>query len=290
MNRTPSTDEAKAEEFERHRSLLFGVAYRMLGTVTDAEDAVQEAFLRFRQADGVHSPRSFLVRTVTNLCLDQLKSAREHREQYIGPWLPEPLETSLSPQEQVLMGESISMAFLVIMESLSPLERAVYLLREVFSYEYEEIAGMIGRSEAACRQLHHRARAHVIERRPRFPVEPEAHQRAVERFLMAIGTGDLHGLEALLAEDVGLWSDGGGKAAAATRPLFGREKVASFLIGVSRGYDPERMTVEIAQVNGAAAVVVRERGQTIIVYAFDVEGEHLKALRIMRNPDKLARI
>ncbi|MCK6577492.1 MAG: RNA polymerase sigma-70 factor [Anaerolineae bacterium] len=290
MTDPSAADAEKAAEFEHHRSLLFGVAYRMLGTVGDAEDVVQEAFLRFRQADEVHSPRPFLVRIVTNLSLDVLKSAREQRETYIGPWLPEPLETALSPQEQMLMGESISMAFLVLMESLSPLERAVYLLREVFSYEYEDIAQMIGRGESACRQLYHRAKAHVSERRPRFAVAPEAHQRVVEQFLTAVGSGDLHRLEMLLAEDVRLWSDGGGKVTAATRPLTGAATVAEFLIGISRGYDPARMTTEIVQVNGSAALLIREGGRAIVVFTFDTDGERLTALRLIRSPDKLIRL
>lgn len=280
-------DDARSAEFEEHRGLLFAVAYRMLGTATDAEDVVQEAFLRYRKVEDVRTPKQFLVKTVTRLCLDQLKSAREQREHYVGPWLPEPIETSVSPQEQIVMSESISMAFLVLLESLSPLERAVYLLREVFSYEYGEIATITGRSETAVRQVFHRAQTHIVERRPRFTVAPEQHRQVVERFMMAIGMGDLDSLQDLLTEDVALWSDGGGKRAAATRPLYGREAVIRFLMGLRRGYVPERMGVDIRQVNGREAFVLIEDGKITSVFNFEIENDRVRVLHIIRNPDKL---
>ena len=280
------TSDIRTQEFETHRGLLFGVAYRMLGSAVDAEDMVQEAFLRFQNAQNVRTPRHYLVTTVTHLCLDQLKSAREKREQYVGTWLPEPIETSLSPQESVLMSESISLAFLVLLESLSPLERAVYLLREVFSYEYSEIAEMMGRSEAACRQVFHRAQTHIVEHRPRFPVTPEQHERIVQRFLTAINLGDIDSLNKLLAEDVTLAGDGGGKAAVVPHPLLGRVAVARMMMGLRRQVD-EHFRFEIRHINGSSALLVFMDDQINSVFAFDVQGDHVSRIHVIRNPDKL---
>lgn len=281
------TDDALTEVFESHRGLLFGVAYRMLGSATDAEDIVQESFLRFRQAEEVRLPKPFLVTTVTRLCLDQMKSAREQREQYFGSWLPEPVETELSPQEQVIMSESISMAFMVLLESLTPVERAVYLLREVFNYEYGEIATIVGKSETACRQVFHRAKSHVVENRPRYEVTPDAHRRVVEQFMTAVAMGDLDGIRGLLAEDIQLVSDGGGKASVVNRPLSGKDVVGKFMWTLGRGYKPEYMAFEVRQVNGEDAFLLLEHGVVTTLIHFENDGERIHAIRTMRNPDKL---
>src|SRR6185503_11756907 len=228
------------EQFEEYRSLLFAIAYRMLGSAMEAEDIVQEAYLRYcaTPPESIRTLKSFLTTIVHHLCLDHLKSAQTRRESYIGPWLPEPVITSdgaslLSPLRQITDRESISMAFLVLLESLSPLERAVFLLREVFDYAYADIAQITGRDEAACRQLFSRAKKHISDHRPRFPASPEAHAKMVGRFMEACLAGDMDGLMSLLAEDVTVWSDGGGKVAAAARqPIQGRYEVARGLIGI----------------------------------------------------------
>src|SRR5215475_10067341 len=230
----------QTDPFEDYRSLLFALAYRMLGSAMEAEDIVQEAYLRYRatQPQSIRTLKSLLTTIVHHLCVDQLKSAQARRETYIGPWLPEPVITGdgaslLSPLRQITDRESISMAFLVLLESLSPLERAVFLLREVFDYEYAEIAQITERDEAACRQLFSRAKKHISEHRPRFPASPEAHAKMVGRFMEACTAGDMDGLMSLLAEDVTVWSDGGGKVpAAALRPVQGRENVARAVISL----------------------------------------------------------
>ena len=233
---------ARIEDFERHRSLLFSIAYRMLGSVADAEDVVQEAYLRWQQAPEaeVRSPRSYLSTVVTRLSIDRLRSARARREEYVGPWLPEPLVSERAEEVAVLdeLGESLSTAFLVVLESLNPVERAVFLLREVFDYDYEEISRILGKSEDNCRQIAHRARQSVAARRPRFERSPEQEERLSRQFLEACMSGDMEGLISLLSEDVTLWSDGGGKVAAAPYPIYGPERVARFLLGVLRTVPP----------------------------------------------------
>jgi RNA polymerase sigma-70 factor, ECF subfamily len=285
------------DPFEEYRSLLFALAYRMLGSVMEAEDIVQEAYLRYRATppESIRTLKSFLTTIVHNLCINHLKSAREQRENYVGPWLPEPIITGdgaslLSPLRQITDRESISMAFLVLLESLSPLERAVFLLREVFDYEYADIAQITGRNEAACRQLFSRAKKHIIEHRPRFPASPEAHAKMVDRFIQACITGDMDGLMSLLAEDVTIWSDGGGKVSAAARhPLQGRETVARAIIGyLSRA--PEGTTVEVIEANGLPALLARVKGQIFSVFTLEVEGDVIRAVRNVVNPDKLAHL
>src|SRR5436853_3433229 len=221
----------------------------MLGIAMEAEDIVQEAYLRYRATppESIRTLKSFLTTIVHHLCLDHLKSAQARRENYVGPWLPEPIITGdgaslLSPLRQITDRESISMAFLVLLESLSPLERAVFLLREVFDYEYPEIAGITGRDEAACRQLFSRAKKHIKEHRPRFPASPEAHAKMVGRFMEAWIAGNMDGLTILLAEDVTVWSDGGGKVSGAARqPIQGRDCVARAMI-VNAAHAPEGTT------------------------------------------------
>jgi RNA polymerase sigma-70 factor (ECF subfamily) len=285
------------DPFEEYRSLLFAIAYRMLGSAMEAEDIVQEAYLRYRATppESIRTLKSLLTTIVHHLCMDHLKSAREQRETYVGPWLPEPIITGdgaslLSPLRQITDRESISMAFLVLLESLSPLERAVFLLREVFDYAYADIAQIIGRDEAACRQLFSRAKKHISEHRPRFPASPEAHANMVGRFMEACIAGDLDGLMSLLAEDVTAYTDGGGKVSGALpHPIQGRDAVARGILGIlSRA--PEGTTVEVIEANGLPALLVRVKGQIFSVLTLEVEGEFIRALRSIANPDKLAHL
>ena len=281
--------------FEEYRSLLFAIAYRMLGSAMEAEDIVQEAYLRYRATppESIRTLKSFLTTIVHHLCMDHLKSAQARRETYVGPWLPEPIITGdgaslLSPLRQITDRESISMAFLVLLESLSPLERAVFLLREVFDYEYAEIAQITGRNEAACRQLFSRAKKHIRDHRPRFPASPKAHAEIVDRFMEACIAGDMDGLMSLLAEDVTVWSDGGGKVSGAARhPIQGRDKVARGIVGL-RSRAPEGTTFEVIEANGLPALLVRVKGQIVSVLTLEVEGDLICAVRNVANPDKLA--
>ncbi|MGH2690390.1 MAG: RNA polymerase sigma factor SigJ, partial [Actinomycetota bacterium] len=229
------------EVFAGLRPLLFSIAYRMLGSVTDAEDMVQEAFLRWdRVPDGeVASPKAYLSAVVTRLCIDHLRSARVAREAYVGPWLPDPILTAAadpgtSGEDRALLADSLSMAFLVLLESLSPVERAVFLLRETFGYDYAEIATIVGRSEANCRQIAVRARKQLEARRPRFAASPETRDEITGRFVHAAETGDMGALLDLLSDDIVLWSDGGGKVRAARNPVLGAANVARLLLGLVR--------------------------------------------------------
>ena len=287
----------QSDPFEEYRSLLFAMAYRMLGSAMEAEDIVQEAYLRYRATppESIRTLKSFLTTIVHNLCIDYLRSAQVQRENYVGPWLPEPVITGdgtalMSPLRQIIDRESISMAFLVLLESLSPLERAVFLLREVFDYEYAEIAQITGRDEAACRQLCSRARKHISNNRPRFPASPEAHSKMVSHFMEACIAGDIDGLMSLLAEDVTAWIDGGGKVTVAGRqPVQGRDNVARGIIKhLSRV--PEGMTVEVIEANGLAALLVRAKGQVTSLVTLEVEGNLIRAVRTVVNPDKLAHL
>jgi RNA polymerase sigma-70 factor, ECF subfamily len=287
----------QTDPFEEYRSLLFAMAYRMLGSAMEAEDIVQEAYLRYRATppESIRTLKSFLTTIVYHLCMDHLKSAQVWRENYVGPWLPEPIITDeraslLSPLHQITSRESISMAFLVLLESLSPLERAVFLLREVFDYEYSEITQITGRSEAACRQLFRRAKKHIRDKRPRFPASPEAHEKMVGRFMEACLAGDIDGLMSLLAEDVMVWTDGGGKVSGAARhPIQGRDKVARGLMGLLPR-TPEGTTVEMIEVNGLPALVFRIMGQIAGVLTLEVEGGFIRAIHNVANPDKLAHL
>jgi RNA polymerase sigma-70 factor, ECF subfamily len=246
----------QTEDFERHRSLLFSIAYRMLGSVTDAEDMVQEAYLRWREVPEaeVRSPKSYLSAVVTRLSIDRLRSTRVQREEYVGPWLPEPLVSNRAEEgaDLVEFDETLSMAFLVVLESLNPVERAVFLLREVFDYDYEEISRIVDKSEANCRQIARRARSAVAARRPRFERSPEQEERLTRRFVETCTSGDMKGLLELLSEEVTLWSDGGGKVAAAPYPIHGPERVVRFLLGVLRTVPPG-FSVRPAWVNGGRA-------------------------------------
>jgi RNA polymerase sigma-70 factor (ECF subfamily) len=272
---------------------LFSIAYRMLGSATEAEDIVQDAYLRYQATppEQITSPKALLTTIVTRLCLDHLKSARVQRETYIGPWLPEPVLTdtneSTAPAKQAELHDSLSIAFLTLLEDLSPLERAVFLLHEVFDYDYREIAPMVGRDEAACRQLVTRAKKHIAEHRPRFKPSPEAHRQILSQFLQATRTGDLDGFMQLLSKDVVLSVDGGGKArGAATHTLRGPEAVAQFLLATPRilGQD---YRADLAEVNGEPAVIIRSEGTVVVVLSVSVDEGRISEVRAMGNPDKL---
>ncbi len=288
------------ESFETYRAYLFAIAYRMLGSAMDAEDMVQETYLRYQATppETIRSPKAFLTTILTRLCVDQLQLARRKRETYLGPWLPEPLITADTgdtvemgnPEERVDRYESISLAFLMLLEELQPIERAVFLLREVFDYEYAEIAAFLGKSEAACRQSFSRAKKHLGDRRPRFPVSPETHRQMLSMFLQAVQAGDMNGLVNLLAEDVTLWTDGGGKVkGAATRPIVGRAAVARFTLGAVR-LAPEEYRVEIAEVNRQPALIMRTGEQAYLVLTIEVAAQQIRAIRVIANPEKLARV
>ena len=282
--------------FQSHRRQLFAVAYRMLGSASDAEDVVQDAWLRYAAAQpaDVRSPQAYLTTIVTRLCLDRLKSARAAREEYVGPWLPEPLLTDerLQPDQSLALAESVTLAFMVLLETLTPEERAVFLLREVFDHEYAEIATMLEMTPANCRQLFHRAKAHIADRRPRFRDAVEEKRPLVGRFVNALRNADPEALTRVLAEDVGFWSDGGGKVLAARRPVFGREAVVSVLVGIVRtapaqGITIDRVSFEIVEVNEEPALVLRLDGHVDSVYTMTIVDDTITALRIVRNPDKL---
>jgi RNA polymerase sigma-70 factor, ECF subfamily len=279
-----------------YRPLAFAIAYRMVGSVAETEDIVQEAFLRLHRArqEGivVESPKAYLSALTTRLAIDHLRSARVRRECYVGPWLPEPVIQEGKPamEHQIEMAESLSMAFMLILEALSPVERAVFLLREVFEYDYAEIAQIVGKEEAACRQLFSRAKKHVAANRPRFKPSREAHRRLLDRFLRAVSLGELEGLTRLLREDVTMWADGGGKArGAATRPLHGREAVARFVLASTR-LPAESYYAEIRDVNGEPALILRTAEKVIAALFLEEDQGYIKTIRAIGNPDKLERV
>ena len=276
------------EAFEDYRNLLFSIAYRMLGSVMEAEDAVQEAYLRFMAAgvEEVVSYRAYLITIVTRICLDQLKSARVRREQYVGPWLPEPLETADEPSVVVQSKETITLAFLTLLEKLPPVERAAFLLREVFDYDYADIAQVVEKSEANCRQLVSRAKKHLVENRPRLDTPQEVQQRLLTRFMAAVNEGDESSLVQMLSEDVQLWSDGGGKVAAAIHPLFGPAKVAAFFLGLARKIPPNT-EIKLREYNRAPGIAVYIDGKLDTVMNFLIADEQIYDIRAVRNPDKL---
>jgi len=288
--------ETALDRFEEYRPLLFAVAYRMLGSATDAEDVVQDTWLRYSAAPpaDVRSPRAFLTTIATRLCLDRLKSARAAREEYIGPWLPEPVvvDDTPGPERSLVLAESVTLAFMVLLETLSPEERAVFLLREVFEHDYADIAAMLQVTPANCRQLFHRAKARLAEKRPRFREAAAAKRPLVDRFVHALRAGDAEEFTTVLAADVGFWSDGGGKALAARRPLFGRDAVVNLLIGFRRaapaaGVNLADVSLDTADVNGEPAMLLRVAGRLDSVYTFTIEDEAISAIRVVRNPDKL---
>ncbi|WP_327669368.1 MULTISPECIES: RNA polymerase sigma factor SigJ [unclassified Streptomyces] len=286
--------DTEIDDFEEHRSVLMGVAYRMLGRVADAEDVVQDAWLRWSRADraDVREPRAYLVRITTRLAIDRLRQAQTRRESYVGPWLPEPLVTDFGPTvpdtaEQAVLADSVSLAVLVVLESLSPLERAVFVLREAFGLSYAEIAGTLERGEAAVRQLAARARKHVDERRPRFDVDPVQQRDLTERFLAAATEGDLDGLMAMLAPDAQLVGDSGGKARAPLRVIESADKVGRFVQGSVRQGGAEGFELHMVEFNGTLGVLVTVNGKPDAVLQLGLGEGRIQQIYIVRNPDKL---
>ena len=278
-----------AEEFEHERARLTAFAYRLLGRWSDAEDVVQEAWLRFQKhAEVVETPAAWLRQVVTHLCLDLRKSAQATRETYVGPWLPEPVSTEggrLGGLDIDL--EAISLAFLTMLERLSPLERAVYLLSEAFDHQPAEIAQLLDREPAAVRQLLHRAREHVKAGRPRFAAKPDEHQRALEQFLAACMQGDLTALTGMLKADAVALSDGGGKIRAALNPIEGADRVARFLIGVSQK-PATPMNYAVLEVNGTPTLVGSAEGRALLALQLELDEGLIRTVSIVLNPDKLA--
>jgi RNA polymerase sigma-70 factor (ECF subfamily) len=269
----------------------------MLGSAMDAEDMVQETYLRYqsKSQEAIVSLKAYLTTIMTRLCMDQLQLARRKRETYLGPWLPEPLITAgtpeaANPEKRVETQESISLAFLVMLEQLQPFERAVFLLREVFEYEFAEIAAMLEKSEAACRRSFSRAKQHLVDHRPRFPVPPEAHRELLARFLQAVQGGDMAALTDLLSDNVILWADGGGKVRTSVlRPIRGRAAVIRASLRTRRQW-PENAQFELQEVNGQIALVGRTDGRAWTVLALDVEQGRIQTIRIIANPDKLTHV
>lgn len=280
---------SSAAVFESHRRHLLAVAYRMLGSVAEAEDVVQEAYLRWQGAGETEivTPRAWLTTVVTRLCLDQLKAARRTRETYIGPWLPEPIYTDASSGD----AETLSLAFLVLLESLSAAERAAYLLHEVFDYSHAEVAQMLDKDEAACRQLCHRARTHLAARRPRFAADKEQHLRLLGGFMQAVAAGDLAGLTGMLSADAASYSDGGGKVRAALNVVRGADPIARLWLGLQRRPSfADTAQREVREINGWPALVMRTGGQAQLVLGIETDGDKIYAMHVILNPDKLARL
>jgi RNA polymerase sigma-70 factor (ECF subfamily) len=282
-------------EFERHRRRLFGLAYRMLGSVGDAEDAVQDTYLRWHRTDRsvVQTPEAWLVTACTRLCIDRLRAAKAERENYPGIWLPEPLvelEVSVPNAEDAHeMADDLSMAMLMVMERLTPAERAAYLLREAFDYDYPQIAVALKKSEAACRQLVSRAQKHLKDARPRFTADATVARTLAQKFAAATKAGDASLFAGLLAEDAMLWSDGGGKAAAALNAIHGPDKIARFFVGISNKL-PAGLRHVAAVINGQPGWILFDGNTPYLALAMDIAGESLRNVFIIRNPDKLARL
>ena len=285
-----------AAQFQSLRPKLFSVAYRMLGSAAEAEDVVQDAWLRSASSpQQPSSARAWLTTVVTRLCLDRLKAARTTREQYVGPWLPEPVPTGAieSAEDAVSRRESVTMAFLTLLETLSPAERAAFLLRDVFDADYADVARVLETTPANARQLVHRAKERVAEGRPRFESSPERQREIVLKFFDAVRGGDLASLEQYLAADVSFTSDGGGKVPAATRPVFGASPVARLLMGLWQKVPeidsaPDAWRLEYADINGEAAAVLYHRAKLETVFVFSVDADRITTIRAVRNPDKLA--
>ncbi|WP_042406025.1 RNA polymerase sigma-70 factor [Streptacidiphilus carbonis] len=296
---TTATDQ---QTFADHRNLLFSVAYRLLGTAADAEDVVQDSWFKWSAADRsqVADPKAYLARIATNLAMDRLRSVQRKREAYVGPWLPEPIlttaDTGADTLETVERADSVSTAMLVVLETLSPLERAVFVLKEVFAFSYPEIADIVERSEAAVRQAGHRAREHVQARRPRFTGDGAARQQATERFLAAATGGDINALMELLAPEVTLWTDGGGKVRQVLHPVEGAAKVATVMAAFARrrayeGVEVSDMTVAFVEINGGPGIVFTGAERVIGVITLDLDAEgRIRTVHNIANPDKLQAI
>jgi RNA polymerase sigma-70 factor (ECF subfamily) len=287
-------DAARLATFSQYRGLLFSVAYRMLGSVADAEDMVQETFIRWQQAanDEIRSPRAFLVTVITRLSINQLQSARVRREEYVGEWLPEPLVTGpeSDPLGVLKVDESLSMAFLLLLERLTPMERAVFLLREVFEYEYEEIAKVLGQSEANCRQILSRAKQHVGDIRRRFDASAREHDDLLKRFMQAVRKGEIKGLVDLLSSDAVLHSDGGGKAIAQPHMIEGAENVARLILDRMSNVVPKNLVNRMARINGEPGFVSYLSGKPFSAFTLEGGDGRIKAIYIVTNPQKLAHL
>jgi RNA polymerase sigma-70 factor (ECF subfamily) len=287
----PADGRDAAASFEPLRGYLVGLAYRMLGSRAEAEDVVQDAWLRWHAADreAVREPRAFLSKAVTRLCLDLLKSARHRREEYVGPWLPEPVVDAgaLSTGGAGEYAEDLSVALLLALERLSPLERAAFLLHDVFDMSFDEVADSLGRDAAACRQLASRARSHVREEKPRFRPTPEEEAKVFEAFSRALGSGDLAGLVAVLAQDAAFYADGGGKASAVSKPLFGGERIAKFFSGLMRARWSPQFRLRPVRLNGLPGLMVVDGDAVVQTMALEVRDGKVAAVYVTRNPDKL---
>ena len=282
------------QTFSEYRKLLFAIAYRLLGSAADAEDVVQDAWFKWSGADRsrVSVPKAYLARIVSNLAVERLRSTRRQRETYVGPWLPEPILTQADAAEDVATAESVSLAMLVVLETLSPLERAVFVLKEVFDFSYPEIAEAVDRSEPAVRQAAHRARNHIQARRPRFETDRAKKRAVTERFFAASTGGDINELMDLLAPEVTLWTDGGGKVRQAMRPIIGAPNVARWLAGtVQRPYEGVEiadMTAEVVDINGGPGIVIRGAGRIIATLTVDLDANgKIETIHNVANPDKL---
>jgi RNA polymerase sigma-70 factor (ECF subfamily) len=274
--------------FEEHRSLLFTIAYEITGTVTDAEDVVQESFLRWSgvDAEAVQNPRAYLAKTVTRQALNSLRAAQRRREDYIGPWLPEPVVTAPDVAENAVLRESLSFAMLVVLETLTPDERAVFVLREVFDFPYAEIAEATDKSPAAVRQIASRAKAHVRARQPRFEVDARQQRAVADRFLTALLGGDMQSLMDVLAPGAVLLSDGGGKVTAARKPVTGADNIARFLTGIAKTPLPD-LRVESSSLNGMPALIIYSGDRVDLVALVESSNEKVTGIYLVRNPDKL---
>jgi RNA polymerase sigma-70 factor, ECF subfamily len=281
------------DDFNLHRPLLFSIAYRMLGTVTDAEDMVQETFLRWQQTanETVRSAKTYLSTIITRLCIDHLRSARVQREQYVGTWLPEPMLTQQShhPTDLMELAESLSIAFLSVLERLSPIERAVFLLRDVFDYDYDEIGQMVGKSPTNCRQILSRAKQHLTDQRPRFPVPRTQQEQITAQFLDASTKGDLPDLLLLLAKDVTFYSDGGGKVVAALKPIHGAQKVARMLLAIRRKWLLNYVS-RLVEINGQPGIVQYLDGNIHSAMTFEIIDGCIQSIYSVRNPEKLKQV
>jgi RNA polymerase sigma-70 factor (ECF subfamily) len=285
---------ADTEAIHAHRPVLQAIAYRMLGSMAEAEDAVQETFLRWHRQDQaqqlseIREPKAWLITTLTRHCIDRLRAAKAQRESYVGMWLPEPVveEPAVEPVDRLELAETLSMALLMMLERLSPDERAAFLLYEVFETDYPDVARILGKTEAACRQLVHRAKERVKAGKPRFTPSRAEQEKVMEGFKRAVASGDVAGLAALFSTDATLYSDGGGKAAATLNPIFGAEKIARFFIGV-RDKQPEGARIEPRIVNGSLGYVVTVGDTVLQASHFEFDGDRITAVHIVRNPDKL---
>jgi RNA polymerase sigma-70 factor, ECF subfamily len=290
----PADEAVRLATFDRHRGLLFSVAYRMLGSVADTEDMLQETFIRWQQAsiEEVRSPRAFLVTIITRLCINHLQSARVQREEYVGEWLPEPLVTdpASDPLGAVKIDESLSMAFLLLLERLTPMERAVFLLREVFEYEYAEIAEVLGQSEANCRQILRRAQQHVGDIRRRFDASAQQRNELLKQFIQATRKGELKGLVDLLSSEAVLHTDGGGKAIAIPSLVEGAENVAAIILNRMSTVVPKDLVTRLAQINGQPGIVSYRQGKPFSVLTLEIVNARIKAIYVVTNPQKLAHL